>query len=269
MNTLFLDTAIETACLAGELLLKHFGRVSEFSRKTDQSNIVTEADHAAEKLIIEQLRSRFPKHAVIAEESGHISQESEYTWIIDPLDGTSNFVAGIPWFGVLIALCRYSSPIIGVMRLPVQKDTYVATLDAGASKNNQSISISQQESLADSLWAYGMDADTTASERQQQINLLGDMVAAVRNIRCTNSLIDACLTAEGRLGGFINHSVKVWDIAASALITQEAGGLCADVYGNPLQFDLSPRGYDQTYSIMAGAPQQFTQILTLAHRYYH
>lgn len=180
---------------------------------------------------------------------------SDYTWVVDPLDGTSNFAAGIPWFGVLIALFRGYEPILGVLHTPASGDMYVAEKGSGAQCNGQKIQVSDETELKNVLWAYGMDAQPNLDNAERNIRLLSQLLQRVRNVRATNSLIDAAYTADGRLGGMLNQSTRLWDIAAPMLIVQEAGGLYTRSHGAALQFDLSASAPEQIYSVLAGAPQ--------------
>jgi myo-inositol-1(or 4)-monophosphatase len=137
-----LDSAIELAQLAGHALLARFGQKQIISTKGDISNIVTAADTDVERLIVTGLRQRFPNHSIISEEIGSDLRTSEYTWVVDPLDGTSNFAVGIPWFGVLITLFRGTEAILGVLHTPASGDLYVAEKGSGAQRNGQRIRVS-------------------------------------------------------------------------------------------------------------------------------
>src|SRR5215510_12526883 len=121
-----IDDAIAWARAAGQVLLDHAGRPADAVQKSDLSNVVTAADLASERVIAQAIRARHPTHSIIAEETGCDLRGSDYTWVVDPLDGTSNFAAGIPWFGVLIGLLRAGEPVLGVLHLPVSGDLYCA-----------------------------------------------------------------------------------------------------------------------------------------------
>lgn len=191
-----------------------------------------------------------------------------YTWVVDPLDGTSNFVASIPWFGVLIALLDQGEPIAAVMHLPSSGELYTAVRGEGAYRDGKRIAVSKAQSLKDVLWAYGMDAQPSTHERLREAMLLAELLGRVRNVRATNSLVDAALTADGRLGGMLNCSTRVWDIAAPMLIVNEAGGLYTSVSGNPLKLEISHEGTERTYQVLAAPPALHASVvqLALAHR---
>ncbi|MGL6040263.1 MAG: inositol monophosphatase family protein [Deefgea sp.] len=261
-----LDSAIELAQLAGHALRTRFGQKQIINTKSDISNIVTVADTHAEQIIVTGLRQRFPSHSIISEEIGSDLRPSEYTWVVDPLDGTSNYAAGIPWFGVLIALFRGSEPILAVLHTPVNGDVYVAEKGSGAQRNGQRIRVSDETELRNVLWAYGMDAQSNLDASERDIRLLTQLLQHVRNVRATNSLIDAAYTADGRLGGMLNQSTRVWDIAAPMLLIQEAGGLYTASNGAPLKFDLSVSAPEQIYAVLAGAPLIHGAVAELVRR---
>lgn len=258
-----LRAAVELAQEAGHSLLATFGTAQVIAKKGDQSNVVTAADTCAEGIIIRGIRSRFPNHSIIAEEAGSDLRDSEYTWIVDPLDGTSNFAAGIPWFGVMIAVLRGAQPVVGVMHVPVSGDTYTAETGAGAYKNGGRISVTPGQRLEDVLWAYGMDGGASDAEAECDVALLARLLRRVRNVRATNSLMDPAYTAEGRLGGMINQSTRLWDIAAPMLIVQEAGGCYTDVHGGRLNLDISRSAGAKTYAVLAGAPALHVQVMAI------
>jgi myo-inositol-1(or 4)-monophosphatase len=257
-----LITAIDLAKRAGRSLLEA-GNVQVVAKKGDNSNIVTAADSKSEALIVQGIRQKYPCHSIIAEETGCDIRESEFTWVIDPLDGTSNYAAGIPWFGVLIAVLHGKVPVVGVMHMPLTDDTYYAEVGGGAFKNGKRISVALEQLLADVLWAYGMDGGSTDDEAERNVRLLSKLLRRVRNIRATNSLFDAAYTAEGRLGGMLNQSTRLWDIAAPMLIVQEAGGLYTNVTGQSLDLDISATAAEKENAVLAGAPLLHREVAAM------
>jgi len=240
-----------------------FGGTQAVRSKGDVSNVVTDADLASERIIVDGIRRAFPTHSIIAEETGYVPAGSEFTWVVDPLDGTSNFAAGIPWFGVLIAVLRAGRPVAAVLHLPAMSDLYVAEAGSGAYRNGNRVTVTKSQALHEVLWAYGMDAKSSQSESELDVRLLFQLLGRVRNIRATNSLVDAAFTADGRLGGVLNRSTRVWDIAAPMLIVQEAGGLYTDARGQPLVLDVSPAGPEKQYAVLAGAPHLHAEVAAL------
>lgn len=247
---------------AGALLLKYFGNASGVMHKGDISNVVTEADIACDKYIVAEIKTKYPNDSILSEEGGYCKGKSEYTWVVDPIDGTSNFAAGIPWFGVLLALFKDSTPILGVLHLPVSGELYCAEVGKGAYFENKRLKVTSEEHLRNVLWSYGMDANKDKEQGLREVQYLSLLKNSVRNLRATNSLVDACFTADGRLGGFANQQMKIWDIAASHVIIAEAGGKVSDLNGSPLQYDL--QDCEKNYIVIACAKQLHDQALALS-----
>jgi myo-inositol-1(or 4)-monophosphatase len=255
--------AVGLAIEAGRCLMAHFEAPITARSKADPSNVVTAADVESERLIVAGLREQFPDHSIIAEESGVDLRGSELTWVIDPLDGTSNFAAGIPWFGVLIAQLERGEPRLAVLHLPASDDLYIAERGRGALRNGRPISVARDVALREVLWAYGIDGGGSDATQRARLAMLRSLIAAVRNVRTTNSLLDAAFTADGRLGGMLNVSTRLWDIAAPSLLVREAGGSYTSVDGTPLRFDLSPEACEREYAVLAGAPALHAEVVAL------
>ena len=258
-----IDDAIRWARAAGQSLLGDFGRTADAVKKSDLSNVVTAADLASERLIVQAIRQHQPTHSIIAEETGCDLRDSEFTWVVDPLDGTSNFAAGIPWFGVLIALLRAGQPVLGVLHLPASGDLYCAERGGGSFRNGHRISVTAEPLLSNVLWAWGMDAADSDAAAARDTALLARVLQRVRNVRATNSLLDAAYVADGRLGGMVNRSTRIWDIAAPMVIVGEAGGVYTGADGEPLALDVSGAAADRVYAVMAAAPALHAQMLAL------
>jgi myo-inositol-1(or 4)-monophosphatase len=254
---------IDTISAAGDLLRHRFGRVQEIRRKENVSSIVTEVDLAAEALILERIRQQFPDHNIVAEESGYQDRGSELTWVVDPLDGTSNYAAGIPWYGVMLALLRGSTPVLGAMYLPQDRALYLAETGMGTTRNDEAVRVSPANELDQILLAYAADASQDRAQTSSQARCFSRLLNQVRNVRATNCLVDFALTIDGRLGGFINHSTRIWDIAAAALIIEEAGGKMTNLDGSPLDFSLAPDVCDRTYAVMGANPALLSRLREL------
>jgi myo-inositol-1(or 4)-monophosphatase len=256
----FLTVATALAVEASASLMETFGGRWEVSYKREHSSVVTAADLRSERLIVDGLRRHFPSHSVITEETGCDLHDSNVVWVIDPLDGTSNYASGIPWFGVLIAVMKDSVPVAAVMHLPVTGDLYTAEAGAGAFLNGRRIAVTTETWLRDVLWGFAMDAGGSEAELTRHARILAQLVHRARNVRGTNSLVDAAFTADGRFGGFYNQNMHLWDIVAPMLVVQEAGGLYTDPLGQPLQLDLSATAAEREYAGLAGAPALHRQV---------
>jgi myo-inositol-1(or 4)-monophosphatase len=255
------ELLVESVRAAGAVLLDHFGRTGEVRQKENQSSIVTAADVAAEKRIVEMIRARFPEHNILAEESGFENQGSAYTWVIDPLDGTSNFAAGIPWFGVLLAVLEHNRPILGAAYLPVPGTLYFSEAGQGVFRDGVRVWTTDETRLSHVLCACGLDASGDLASTRRDVELLTRLVSRVRNVRFTNCLLDICLTVDGRLGGWINHGAKIWDIAPASLMLPEAGGLMTDRQGREIRFQLGGEPPDRDYVVVAASRALHPQIL--------
>lgn len=238
---------------SGRLLLDYFDKPLTELRKESQSSIVTEADLGSERNIIKLIRGSYPGHNIISEECGYSYKGSEYTWIIDPLDGTSNFASGIPWFGVLIALLKGSTPVMGGAYLPVQDILYFAEAGKGVLRNGESLPVLKSKALKDSLFAFCVDYTEDTAFLNHGMELYKFIVKSSRNIRSTNCLIDFLYVAEGKFGGVLNLYTKVWDIAALGLIISEAGGTMLNIDGNKIQFSIRQEIIDENFPVVAGS----------------
>jgi len=219
-----LNFAIETAREAGQILLERFGRKINVTLKGD-INLVTEADLASEKHIIEKIRSHYPKHSILAEESGEaiIESASAWKWIIDPLDGTTNYAHGYPCFCVTLALEQNGEIVIGVTFDPTRDELFAAEKGQGATLNNKPIRVSETEELEDALLVTGFPYD--ARERENFARHFTGFTYKSRGIRRDGSAaIDMAYVACGRFDGFWEEGLHAWDVAAGVLLIEESGG---------------------------------------------
>jgi myo-inositol-1(or 4)-monophosphatase len=257
----FQTTIIQALHQGGDMLLKYFGKVSDIKVKENLSSVVSEADVASEKVILDLIRQEFPDHNIISEECGYVNNNSEYTWVVDPLDGTSNFIAGLPWFGILIALMKNDVPVAAGAYLPIDKQLYYAGEGNKARLNEQIIQISQSSQLEEVLVAYSLDFNADFYETLTETKIIAKLVQKTRNVRSTNCLLDLCYTADGRLGAVINQHEKIWDIAAPWLIIKEAGGIITDTNAMELNFQVDERDYNKDFPIVAANPHIHQKIM--------
>ena len=207
---------------------------------------MTEADLAAETTILEMLQSHFPQDNILSEEGGDQDRVSSRTWIVDPLDGTTNFAHGFPFFAVSIALEVEKEIVLGVVYSPVLEEFFHARLGKGAFLNDRPIHVSRASELRESLVATGFPYDI-----RKRSNLIFErfqrMVRGSQGIRRAGAAaIDLCYVAAGKLDGFWEENLKPWDTAAGALIVKEAGGILSNFEGKP----FSP----YMKSVVAGNP---------------
>jgi myo-inositol-1(or 4)-monophosphatase len=236
-----LDFAVDTARAAGQILLEKFGRRINISRK-GETNLVTEADLASEALIVDRIRSKYPKHSLLAEESGHtasVDGHSAWRWIIDPLDGTTNFAHGYPCFAVTMALEHEGKIVIGVTYDPTRDEMFAAERGRGATLNNKPIHVSETSVLKDSLLVTGFPYEIT--KREDLIQKLTNFLLHARGVRRDGSAaIDLAYVACGRFDGFWEDGLNAWDVAAGILLIEEAGGRLSDYKGRECSHKAPP-----------------------------
>ena len=235
-----LNFAINTARDAGQLLLEKFGRKIKISMKGD-INLVTEADLASEKLIIERIKSYYPKHSILAEESGNavVYGDGVWKWIIDPLDGTTNFAHGYPCFCVTLALEHEGKIVIGVTFDPTRNELFAAEKGQGATLNNKPIRVSETEKIGDALIVTGFPYDF--KQKENFARYLTDFLLSSRGVRRDGSAaIDMAYVACGRFDGFWEEGLNAWDVAAGTLLIEEAGGRVSYYDGSPFSIYKPP-----------------------------
>ncbi len=232
-----LNFAIETAKDAGRLLLEKFDRGIAVHKKGD-INLVTEADLASEALIIERIKSHYPKHSILAEESGEAvvtGGDTTWKWIIDPLDGTTNYAHGYPCWCVTIALEFDGEIIIGVTYDPTRNELFAAEKGRGATLNGKPIRVSDRDKLGDSLIVTGFPYDI--KQRDNFARHLTEMLLSSRGVRRDGSAaIDLAYVACGRFDGFWEEGLNPWDVAAGILLIEESGGQVS--YYNGSKFSI-------------------------------
>ena len=233
MSTPALNIAVSAARVAGHVIIRNINRRPDLKIQTKAVNdFVSEVDHQAEYEIISTIRKAYPHHDILAEESGqHEGKECE--WIIDPLDGTANYIRGIPHYCVSIAMREDGKVKIGVVYDPVKEELFCAARGAGATLNNRRIRVSSHKNLAGGLIATGLPCrKDQANSVDSYMNTLRLVVQNNADIRSLGSAaLDLAYVAAGRYDGFWISGLNSWDMAAGALLIQEAGGLVSDDKG--------------------------------------
>jgi len=225
----YLETAMDIARESGALLAAYFDKRVPFELKGD-FDLVTEADRASERLVVERLRSHFPSHSIVAEEGGGRQGPSAFRWYVDPLDGTTNFAHGYPVYNVTMGLEQDGEMLIGVVFDPSRQEMFSAERGAGAYLNNRRIRVSAARRLADSLVSTGFPS----RKRHLNVNIhfYHQMAMATHGVRRGGSAaLDLAYVASGRLDAFWEFGLNPWDMAAGTLLVTEAGGRCTDMKG--------------------------------------
>jgi myo-inositol-1(or 4)-monophosphatase len=240
----FTAVAVNTASRAGEWIKSRLGHTLDIRQKTTSHDLVTEVDKGAETLIRNLIHTYFPTHAFLGEEGAEPGalgaqraiekiKDEPYVWIVDPIDGTTNFIHGFPFFSISIALAYHGDIIVGVVYDPIHDELFVAEKSKGAYLRGKRIHVSSEAKLADSLLGTGFPAD-----RDQMLPLLLSQISTVapkvRNLRANGSAaLHLAYVASGRLSGFWEPNLNAWDVAAGMLLVQEAGGHVTGMRGEP------------------------------------
>lgn len=241
----YLAVAQEAALQAGVILKEHFGKISPSMINEKATNdYVTVVDRRSEDIIKEHIKSHFQNHNIMAEESPAERHSSPFLWIIDPLDGTMNYIHGLPSFAVSIALAIEGSLAMGLIYEPLRENIYSAIRGHGSFKNDRRIHVSSSETLSTALIATGFPF-RIKSVIDSYLRVFKDLFMRATGIRRGGSAcLDLAYTAEGIFGGFFECALSPWDIAAGALLVEEAGGVVTDFEGK--------NQYLKTGNIIAG-----------------
>jgi len=229
----FITIAVRAARIAGRTILSALDRLDQVKiTEKGHNDFVTEIDTKAEQQIVEVIKCAYPHHAILGEESGLSKGTQDYCWIIDPIDGTSNFIHGIPHFAVSIAVKKGDRIIAGVIFDPVKNELFAAARGEGARLDQHRIRVSTTKKLPDALLATGFPFrhKELLPAFLKTFEALFPKCSGMR--RAGSAALDLAYTAAGRLDGFWEAAINLWDIAAGVLLIQEAGGVCSDFQGS-------------------------------------
>jgi myo-inositol-1(or 4)-monophosphatase len=221
----YLKKALEAAQAGGDILKSYWGKLTGYQEKSSGGDLVTEADKRSEAQIISILNSAYPSHAILGEESGlQAVKDSEFLWAIDPLDGTTNYAHQYPFVAVSIGLIHKGKPVVGVVYNPIFNELFWARQGSGTFLNGQQIHVSKVSELRRSLLATGFayDRHEVSDTNYREFCHLTGITHGVR--RAGSASLDLGYVAAGRLEGFWERGLKVWDIAAGIVLVEEAGG---------------------------------------------
>jgi myo-inositol-1(or 4)-monophosphatase len=254
MSNSFLALAVETAREAGEILLAEFDHPAKISYK-GEVDLVTQADRKSEEAIVSRLRTQVPEHAIVAEEGGGQETDSRYRWLVDPLDGTTNFAHGYPCFAVSIGLEEAGDLIVGVIYQPITRELFTAAKGEGAYLNQKRIRVSPITRLSTSLLATGFPSVKRA--RNPNIRYYSDFTLRSHGVRRDGSAaLDLAAVACGRFDGFWEFGLHSWDTAAGVLLVREAGGVVTTFSGQPYR-----PGDPETLASNGGIHEEMRQVV--------
>ena len=253
-----LNTAVTAARKAGDIISRYADRVDQLDiQEKEQSDFVSQVDKMAEDAIIDTLRYAYRDHSILAEESGRHKGDSSYEWIIDPLDGTTNYLYGIPQYAVSIALTRDGKLFQSVIYNPANGDLFTASRGQGAMINNKRMRVTPRKSIENALLVTGIPYKAN-QDMDLYLETLKAVVPGTAGIRRPGSAaLDLAYVAAGRYDGFWEFGLNAWDIAAGVLLVQEAGGLVSDMHGGD---DHMTSG-----NIIAASPKVFRDMHKRIH----
>lgn len=252
----FLTIAVRAARKAGDFVIRESDKIRSVQTKS-QNDYVTNVDEATEQLIIDTISHSYPDHAFLGEESGERGS-SDYKWIIDPIDGTTNFIRKVPHWAISIA-CQYKGKTeVGLVYDPIREELFTAVRGRGAQFNGKRIRVSNTKGLEHSLLATGFPFRNLELLDEYQA-IFGRLFPHCSDMRRAGSAaLDLAYVAAGRIDGFWEFGLGEWDTAAGALLVKEAGGMVSDIQGNP--------NYESADSILAANPKAFKAMLQLINQ---
>jgi myo-inositol-1(or 4)-monophosphatase len=253
-----LNIATKAARKAGDIILRYHNQIDRLTIENKAANdFVSEVDKFAEEAIIDEIKKAFPEHSILGEESGEILGDENFQWIIDPLDGTTNYLHGFPQYAVSIALYENNEATHAVVYDPFKEEMFTASKGEGAFLNEQRIRITQTKGLANTLIGTGFPFKTPEylEVYLEMFKAVHPQVAGIR--RAGSAALDLAYLAAGRLDGFWEIKLNIWDIAAGALLVREAGGFIGDFSGRDK--------FLETGNVVAGSEKTFKALLKTIH----
>ncbi|ORU93147.1 MAG: inositol monophosphatase [Cycloclasticus sp. symbiont of Poecilosclerida sp. N] len=249
-----LNIAIRAARQAGDIIIRSADSIDVLKITVKSKNdYTTDVDRRAEEEIISVLSKAYPEHGYLAEESGSFNDDAEYVWIIDPLDGTANYMHGFPHYAVSIALKKGNVIEQAVIYDPVRQDLFTATRGKGASLNNRRLRVSGQRRIDGAFLGTGFPFKNSKNI-EPYLDIFRDIFSSTSGVRRAGAAsLDLAYVAAGKLDGFFEIGLKPWDFAAGLLLIQEAGGVVTDFFGE--------HGYFETGNIVCGNPKMHAALL--------
>jgi myo-inositol-1(or 4)-monophosphatase len=250
------NIAVRAARRAGEIMVRQMNQLEALKVvEKSRNEFVSQVDQAAEAAIIEVIRDHYPEHAILAEESG-AAGDHEYQWIIDPLDGTTNYLHGFPQFSVSIGVARKGELEHGVVYDPLRQEIFTASRGQGAQLDGRRIRVSKRTTVQQSLIATGFPYRANLEHIERYLGMLKVVMLESAGVRRPGSAaLDLCYVAAGRVDAFFELGLSKWDIAAGALIIREAGGRISDFHGGD--------GYLESGNVVCGSPKVYAALSKL------
>lgn len=255
----------ETLRDSAEIALQMFGRVTAKTKEYDNNQVLTEADLTIGRHIITQITTHYPSHNILDEEAGAIENNSIFTWVVDPIEATSNFASGSTEYGIMLGLLEGDQPLAGGIIAPSRNEIFLAQRGLGAAKNSQPLTVTDENKLRQSLVSFSADGYPDNPERtHREFNLATQLALTCRNLRNNGcEAIDSMYVATGAYGGRINMTSKIWDNVAPQIIIEEAGGCYVLLNGQSLDYSRPLQRLDDNYTILATTPDLKPQLLAI------
>ena len=250
---------------AAETAKGYFGKVNGAVKTNDNNQVLTEADIAIGKQLVAAVQAAYPDHNVIDEEAGVVDKGSRYTWVIDPIDGTSNFAAGTPDYGIMIGLLEDATPVAGGIALPAHGKLFVAAKGKGATCNGKPIHVTEETNLLNVLVSCIFNGNQETPEiTVNHCRVVADVANGIRNMRSSGSdAIDPMYVAAGSYGGVLELTSKIWDNVAPHIIAEEAGALWTAADGRPMDYASPLTKVNQNFTFCVAPPELHKQLQTI------
>lgn len=252
---------------ASEIARQHFGKVAGIRKDDDSNQVLTQADLDIGKFIIGKIFEIYPDYNIIDEEAGVIDKKSEYTWVIDPIDGTSNFAVGAPGYGIIIGLLHNEVAIAGGVALPYYHEIITAETNIGAFDNGVKLEVTKETNLLACLVTHEIDGHQENPEMTyDECKTLANIVLGIRNLRITGSVFDGMLVAKGKFGAFMGRTSKIWDNVGVQVIIEEVGGVFTDFFGNKMDYSNPLEKAKQNFTRCMGSVEIHRQLQEIIHK---
>ncbi|HSH55651.1 MAG TPA: inositol monophosphatase [Candidatus Limnocylindrales bacterium] len=236
---------------SSKIAASQFGKVKGWAKDGDNQTVLTETDIEIGTFIVKSIEKEFPHDNILHEEAGGINKNSNMTWVADPIDGTSNFAAGVPMYGIMVGLLEGGTPIAGGFALPSFSEIYVAQKRRGATCNGKSIHVTDETDLSKLLVAYGIHAKTPNHSKVQG-EIVKSLIPRVLNIRSSASTFDMAMVAKGTYGAFISSRGRIWDCVAPHIVIEEAGGTFTHFDGRTIDYSDPLKNASRQFSYAMG-----------------
>ena len=261
----FLEESLKKA---SQIASNNFGKVSGVTKGEDNNQVLTETDIQVGNALIDLIQIEFPEHNIIDEEAGVIDKGSDFTWVIDPIDGTSNFAQGVPNYGIMIGLLKDSKPLAGGIALPYFKEICVAEKGQGAFCNGEKLLVTEETNLLSVLVAYQMDGHQENPEfTRKEGQVVAEIALNIRNLRNSGSCFDAVMLAKGKYGAYLIQTCKIWDVVATNIIIEEAGGFYTDFFGKPMDYNNALNRTKENFTCCGSTPVLHEQLQNIIGKF--